>query len=147
MDFSWPALRRGRTPGTSWSNRSYSIGVSSKKPSGVIAEIHTKAQWQAYMDVSKANNKLLVIEFTANWCGPCRFVEPMMKELAATYTDVDFVRIDVDEMAGIAEQFGVQVLPTFLLLRKGKEVGKVTGVKKKELQNKIEIMKLSYNGI
>lgn len=40
----------------------------------------------------------MVIDFTATWCGPCRFMEPTLNELAETYTDVVFVKIDVDEL-------------------------------------------------
>lgn len=40
----------------------------------------------------------LVIEFTATWCGPCRQMEPIIKEFAAKYSDVVFIRIDVDEL-------------------------------------------------
>lgn len=40
----------------------------------------------------------LVIDFSAAWCGPCRYMEPVFKELAATFTDVAFAKIDVDEL-------------------------------------------------
>jgi thiol-disulfide isomerase/thioredoxin len=41
----------------------------------------------------------MVIDFSASWCGPCRFIEPAFKEMASRYTDVAFVKIDVDELA------------------------------------------------
>ena len=45
------------------------------------------------------NPKLkIVIDFTASWCGPCQYIEPSINELAAKYTDVEFVKIDVDEL-------------------------------------------------
>lgn len=40
----------------------------------------------------------LVIDFTATWCGPCRFIEPAFKEFSVKYTDVEFIKIDVDEL-------------------------------------------------
>jgi len=50
----------------------------------------------------------MVIDFSASWCGPCRFIEPAFKEMASRYTDVVFVKIDVDELA-------VRLLLSFLL--------------------------------
>ncbi|GAB4839921.1 hypothetical protein Ancab_020631 [Ancistrocladus abbreviatus] len=99
---------------------------------------HSLAQWRAYFEASKQSNKLIVIDFTAAWCGPCRSMEPTIDEFAAKYTDVDFVKIDVDELMGVARQFAVQAMPTFLFIKMGKEVDKVTGAKKQELQQKIE---------
>lgn len=40
----------------------------------------------------------MIIDFTATWCGPCRFMEPAITEIAAKYTDVEFIKIDVDEL-------------------------------------------------
>lgn len=40
----------------------------------------------------------MVIDFTATWCGPCRWMDPTIDELAATFADVDFIKIDVDEL-------------------------------------------------
>lgn len=41
----------------------------------------------------------MVVDFAASWCGPCKFMEPVVKDMAAKYTDVDFVKIDVDELS------------------------------------------------
>ncbi|KAM7484317.1 hypothetical protein LguiA_000326 [Lonicera macranthoides] len=65
-------------------------------------------------------------------------MEPTFNEFAAQYTDVVFVRIDVDELMDVAKEYGVEAMPTFLLMKKGKEVDKVIGAKKDELQKKIE---------
>ncbi|KAK4402918.1 Thioredoxin H2 [Sesamum angolense] len=58
--------------------------------------------------------------------------------LLEKYTDVEFIKLDVDELHDIAEEFGVQAMPTFILIKKGKEVDKVVGAKKDDLQKKIE---------
>ncbi|CAL5399484.1 unnamed protein product [Camellia sinensis] len=80
----------------------------------------------------------MVIYFTASWCVPCRFMEPAIDEFAAKYTEVEFIKIDVDELMDVSQEYGVQAMPTFILIKKGRVVDKVTGVRKEELQNKIE---------
>lgn len=65
-------------------------------------------------------------------------MEPVINEFAAKYTDVEFTKIDVDELMNVAQEFGVQAMPTFVLIKKGRFIDKVTGVRKEELQKKIE---------
>ncbi|CAL1357293.1 unnamed protein product [Linum trigynum] len=110
---------------------------SFKKPTGVV-EVHSASQWKVFIDDSRENNKLLVIQFTATWCGPCRLMVPAMEEFAAKYTEVMFIKIDVDKLPLVARQYDVQIMPAFALIKTGKEVEKVAGVKKTELRNKIE---------
>ncbi|XP_048591840.1 thioredoxin H8 [Brassica napus] len=66
------------------------------KVSPFIVEMKKENQWKFQLNALKDTNKLLVIEFTAKWCGPCKFLEPKLEDLAAKYTDVEFVKIDVD---------------------------------------------------
>ncbi|KAE9459015.1 hypothetical protein C3L33_09085, partial [Rhododendron williamsianum] len=75
----------------------------------------------------------MVIDFSASWCAPCRSMEPTINEYASKYTDVEFIKIDVDELmnrsAGDANVHTRQ---------ERKVVDKITGARKEELQNKIE---------
>ncbi|KAG6407866.1 hypothetical protein SASPL_130866 [Salvia splendens] len=80
----------------------------------------------------------LVVDFIAAWCGPCQYIQPAVNEFAETYTDVDFIKIDVDELDDVAQEFGVQTMPTFVLMKRGKEVDKVVGAKKEDLRKKID---------
>ncbi|KAK4358151.1 hypothetical protein RND71_023761 [Anisodus tanguticus] len=82
--------------------------------------------------------ELVVIDFTATWCGPCKYMEPVLNEFAAKYTDVEFVKIDVDELADVAQEYGVQAMPTFVLIKKGKVVDKIVGADKDGLKMKTE---------
>lgn len=65
-------------------------------------------------------------------------MEPALHAMSSKYSDVDFVKIDVDELNDVAKEFGVQAMPTFVLLKQGKEVARVVGAQSAELEKKIE---------
>ncbi|KAH7856939.1 hypothetical protein Vadar_007154 [Vaccinium darrowii] len=140
----------GRRGGTEISTIQQVNGQSSVKTvprrTPQVLEFHSSAKWKSYFEASKANTKLIVIDFTASWCVPCRFMEPVINEFAAKYTDVEFTKIDVDELMDVAQEFGVQAMPTLVLIKKGRVIDKVTGVRKEELQKKIEKHRTSYSG-
>ncbi|XP_010923299.1 thioredoxin H2-2 [Elaeis guineensis] len=102
-----------------------------------ILAIHSKNAWNDHWKSHKDSSKLMVIDFTASWCGPCRSIAPAVKAMAAKYTDVVFVKIDVDELSEVAQQWKVQTMPAFVLVKGGREVGRVVGAKKDELEKKI----------
>ncbi|KAL2233581.1 thioredoxin H2 [Sesamum indicum] len=105
---------------------------------GQVITFHSSSKWKVHFEALKQTSKLIVIDFTASWCGPCQHIQPAIKEFAEIYTDVDFIKIDVDELDGVAREFGVQTMPTFILFKRGKEVDKVVGAKKEDLKEKIE---------
>ncbi|CAN4124367.1 unnamed protein product [Withania somnifera] len=107
------------------------------KRSQVIA-FHSSTKWKLHFDSLKDTNKLVVIDFTATWCGPCKYMEPVLNDFAAKYTDVEFVKIDVDELADVSQEYGVQAMPMFVLIKKGKVVDKIVGADKDGLKMKIE---------
>ncbi|KAK8490916.1 hypothetical protein V6N12_016045, partial [Hibiscus sabdariffa] len=55
--------------------------------------MHSLAQWNEKLASTKQSNKLLVIDFSATWCGPCKWMEPAIEEYANTYPDVEFIKI------------------------------------------------------
>lgn len=64
-------------------------------------------------------------------------LEPFLRSLASKYEDVEFLKIDVDELKDVAQQFSVNAMPTLVLLKQGKEVERIIGAKKDELEKKI----------
>lgn len=69
-----------------------------------------------------------LVDFTAAWCGPCKTMEPVLGALATEYAGrVRMVAIDVNDEPMIAERFSVRSMPTLVLLRDGREVGRVVG--------------------
>ncbi|CDP02192.1 unnamed protein product [Coffea canephora] len=110
--------------------------AESSEPSRVTT-FHSSNRWQLHFNSSKQLNKLMVVDFAASWCGPCKLMEPLVKDMSGKYTDIDFVKIDVDELPDVAQEHKVQAMPTFLLLKQGKEVDRIVGAKKDELEKKI----------
>ncbi len=77
-------------------------------------------------------NSNVIIDFYADWCGPCRIMEPIMEEIANDYDGKYIIRkINVDEIPHIASEFLVTSIPTFIFFKDGKEVYRAIGVKSK----------------
>jgi thioredoxin 1 len=76
---------------------------------------------------------LTLVDFWAPWCGPCRVQVPILKELAGKIKGkVKIAKLNVDEAADVAGQFGVQAIPTLILFKDGKEIRRFVGVQAKE---------------
>ena len=74
-------------------------------------------------------NKLVFIDFWANWCGPCRALAPTIQELAKEYCGKILVgKIDVDENPGTAERFQVFSIPTMIVFKDGQEAERLVGL-------------------
>jgi thioredoxin 1 len=83
--------------------------------------------------VLKAEKPVLV-DFFADWCGPCRMVAPVIEEIAKTYGEKLIVgKVDVDANPGVAGKYGVMSIPTVVLFEKGKEIGRQVGFGGKEI--------------
>jgi len=78
-------------------------------------------------EVLKAETPVLV-DFYADWCGPCRLVSPIVDELANTYEGkIRVGQVDVDANSKVAGDYGVMSIPTVILFQKGKEVARQVG--------------------
>ncbi|KAK7351723.1 hypothetical protein VNO77_11376 [Canavalia gladiata] len=101
---------------------------------GQVIGVHSVEQWKEHLEKGNESKKLIVVDFTASWCGPCRFIAPILAEIAKKMTQVTFLKVDVDELKSVSEEWGIEAMPTFLFLKEGKLVDKVVGAKKEELQ-------------
>jgi thioredoxin 1 len=74
---------------------------------------------------------VVLVDFYADWCGPCKMLEPIVKELAAE-TDVAVAKVDVDRNQQLAGQYQVQGVPTMMFFADGQPVERIVGVRGKE---------------
>jgi len=75
------------------------------------------------------NNKLVFVDFWANWCGPCRALAPTIQELAKEYSGKVLVsKLDVDENPATAERFQVFSIPTMIIFKNGQEAERLVGL-------------------
>ncbi len=78
------------------------------------------------------NNNYVVVKFYADWCGPCKMLSPVYKEVSEELKDMKLVEVNVDNNQDIATQYNVQSIPTIIFIRDGKEVGKAMGFMAKD---------------
>ena len=88
------------------------------------------------------SDKLVIIDFWAVWCGPCRMLSPIVDEIAEEMADkVSVAKCNVDEADEIAMQFGIRSIPTLIFFKGGQAVDKLIGlVPKAELVKKINAL-------
>lgn len=73
------------------------------------------------------NDKPVIIDFFATWCGPCKLAEPVLEELSGSQDKVTIAKIDVDKNPNFPQKFGVMSIPTTILFKGGAEVGRQVG--------------------
>ncbi len=77
--------------------------------------------------VINVKDKLLVLDFWATWCGPCRMLAPVLQTVETEYPDVVFGKINVDEEETLARRFGIVSIPTLVFMKNGVTVKKSVG--------------------
>ena len=81
--------------------------------------------------------KLVVVDFHASWCGPCKMIGPQFAKMENDFPDAVFIKVDVDELEEVAEQYEVEAMPTFLMFRDSEKVGNMTGASADKLRETI----------
>ena len=78
------------------------------------------------------SDKTVLLDFWADWCGPCRMLAPTIHEIADERTDIKVGKVNVDEEPSLAEKFGIFSIPTLIVIKEGKVVSQSAGLKPKQ---------------
>ncbi|MEG1806007.1 MAG: thioredoxin [Clostridia bacterium] len=73
------------------------------------------------------NNKTVLIDFWASWCGPCRMLSPLVDEFAENHAEIAVGKVNIDDQGALAEKFGVMSIPTLIVFKNGEIVNKSVG--------------------
>lgn len=83
-------------------------------------------------------SNLVVVDFFAVWCGPCKMIAPLLEKFSNDYSNVSFYKVDVDELPSVAQSNEVSSMPTLLFFKSGELVGKVIGANPTAIKQKID---------
>ena len=92
--------------------------------------------------VSQSKDSLIVVDFSAEWCGPCRMIAPVFDELALATAEAGavFCKVDVDKTPELADRYEVQGMPTFVFIKDGEVVERFAGASPQKLREVVEAL-------
>ena len=92
----------------------------------MLKHINSVAEFDA-----EVKEGLVLVDFFATWCGPCKMLSPLLEELAEEKPDLKVLKIDVDEVGPLAARFGIQAIPTLILFKNGERMATKLGYQNK----------------
>lgn len=92
-------------------------------------------------DVLASNTKVLV-DFYADWCGPCKMLAPVLEDVSKEHEDIAFIKVNVDQVSDLAAKFNIMSIPTLIAFKSGNMVKQTMGfMPKPELNKFLEVLK------
>lgn len=89
----------------------------------MVSQVASKSEFQEALK----HDGLVVVDFFATWCGPCKMIAPLLDKFSKEYPSAKFVKVDVDEVGEVAQEYEVSSMPTIIFFKNGEIVQKVIG--------------------
>ncbi|XP_068153473.1 thioredoxin-like protein 1 [Drosophila tropicalis] len=101
-----------------------------------VLVINDESHFQA--ELTQAGGQLVVVDFTASWCGPCQRIAPTFEQFSTKYPEAKFLKVDVDKCQDTAAGQGVSSMPTFIFYKKKSKIDRIMGADVNRLEAKIQ---------
>lgn len=105
---------------------------------GSAVDIHTYHEWLALLESAGSEGKLVLVDFYAIWCPPCRSAAPTFARMSEQFPNVRFAKVNVEVAREVAAKLEVYVMPTFHLFRANQKIGSVRGWNERALRSMLE---------
>lgn len=110
--------------------------VLNKQTKNIMQEQNVKEEKMSVLDVTSQNfeeevlksEKPVLVDFYADWCGPCKMLSPIVDEVANEKEDIKVCRINIDEEQDVAVEYGIMSIPTLVVIKNGEEAKRSVGV-------------------
>lgn len=98
-----------------------------------------KTNEASFEKILTSTDKPILVDFYADWCGPCQMLGPILDQLSKDYKEAVIVKVDVDSNQNLAAKFGIRSIPTMIIFKNGKQVEIINGVQTgSQLEQKLE---------
>ncbi|GMI41452.1 hypothetical protein TrCOL_g11648 [Triparma columacea] len=105
---------------------------------GEVHNLPTLSDVDVAIAQASKDGKSVVIDFSATWCGPCKMIGPVYSMLSDEFESVVFIKVDVDENAETAAKYDVSAMPTFVFIKNGEIVDRLSGANADRLREMIQ---------
>lgn len=139
--FMWMVLGTtlflGACNGTSTESENAGVGAEttqtgSEEATGMVSETEPVQSMSQYFDATIAENKLTVVDFYTTWCGPCKRMDPFVKEVKAENADINVLQVDAEAYMDISQRYNLEGYPTLIFFKGGQVVDRALGYMDKE---------------
>merc|ERR1712212_26501 len=101
----------------------------------MVHQIADKADFDSQL--AAAGNKVVVVDFFATWCGPCKMIAPKIEAMEKEMSDVVFIKVDVEEVDEVAAEYNIRSMPTFVFIKNKSKVDEFSGANEAKLRETI----------
>lgn len=127
----------GACNGTTTESENAGIGAEttqtgSEEATGMVSETEPVQSMSQYFDATIAENKLTVVDFYTTWCGPCKRMDPFVKEVKAENADINVLQVDAEAYMDISQRYNLEGYPTLIFFKGGQVVDRALGYMDKE---------------